>query len=63
MLDVDAVILGGGVSAVGSPWLGPLENAYRDHLMDVVADTPLLPAAAGGDAALLGAAASAVAML
>lgn len=57
VLDVDAVALTGGVAAVGEPWTSALAEGIAAEAMDVVAATPLLPAAAGTHAALLGAAA------
>lgn len=56
VLDPDVVAVTGGVTALGDPWWDALRAGLAHDAMDVVAQTPVLPAAAGNDAALLGAA-------
>lgn len=57
MLDPETVVLTGGMAAVGERWWSAVCCGMALEAMDVVSGTPLLPAAAGPDAALLGAAA------
>jgi glucokinase len=57
VLDPDVVAVTGGVAEAGGPWYDALTRGIRQEAMDVVADTPVLPATAGSHAALLGAAA------
>ncbi|WP_165241129.1 ROK family protein [Corynebacterium lizhenjunii] len=55
-IDVDAVIVGGGVGALGTPVLDPLERGLRTDLMDTLRNIPVLPARLGSDAPIVGAA-------
>ena len=56
--DLDLVVIGGGVANAGPVLFDPLREALRDHLgLDFIADLRVLPAALGGDAGLVGAAA------
>ncbi len=52
----DAIIVGGGVSAALDLMLPDLLAAMHDNAMPAYRDTPVLPAALGGDAGLVGAA-------
>lgn len=56
VLDPDVVAVTGGVSALGEHWWQAVREGVAHDAMDVVAATAVLPAAAGNDAALLGAA-------
>lgn len=58
-LDAEVVALTGGVAETAGPWREALEAGLAHDAMDVVAATPVLPASAGAQAALLGAAARA----
>lgn len=60
LLDVERVILTGGVAAVGEPWRGAVLQGIEHEAMDVVSTTEVTMATAGTHAALLGAAAWAV---
>jgi glucokinase len=55
-LDLDAVIVGGGVSRIGADFLDPLARALRAEIRPAGRDIPILPAALGPDAAVIGAA-------
>ena len=55
-LNPAAVVVGGGVPQVGALWWDALEAGFRGHLPPPVAATPLLPAALGVNAVMLGAA-------
>src|SRR5699024_79933 len=59
VLDAEVVALTGGVTEAESPWRTALDAGLAHDAMDVVAETPMLPARAGSHAALLGAAARA----
>lgn len=56
VLDPDVVVVGGGVAEIGDLWWGGLRHACAAGVLPVLAATPVLPAACGGDAPLLGAA-------
>ncbi|AQP45503.1 ROK family protein [Tessaracoccus flavus] len=56
VLDPACVVIGGGVALAGDVWWGPLRRTIRDELVPILADIPVLPAAAGPSAAILGAA-------
>ncbi|WP_394215156.1 ROK family protein [Brachybacterium vulturis] len=60
VLDPEVVALTGGVAEVGGAWREAVSRGIAQEAMDVVADTPVLPATAGSHAALLGAAARAL---
>lgn len=55
-LDPDAVVVGGGLAVAGPLWWRPFEDALRAELIDALADLPVLAAAAGQSAAIIGAA-------
>lgn len=57
VLDPAVVVLSGGVSAAGEPWLTAVREGVRSTAMDVVAQTPVVLAERGDAAAHLGAAA------
>lgn len=56
VLDPSVVVIGGGVSAAGDLWWHPFRAALRAELMDPLAGLPVVPAALGSGAALVGAA-------
>lgn len=55
-VDPELVVVGGGVPEIGPTWWEPFVAACRAQTVDVLADVPILPAALGADAALVGAA-------
>ncbi|MFF2496441.1 ROK family protein [Agromyces sp. NPDC058064] len=55
-LDPDVVIVGGGLAAAGELWWSAMRRADAAERMAVLADTPLVTARLGGDAAIIGAA-------
>jgi glucokinase len=55
-LDVEAVVVGGGVGQPGGRYWAAAERRFRHHLLPAVAGVPLLPARLGPDAVLVGAA-------
>lgn len=55
-LNPAAVVVGGGVPQIGALWWDALEAGFRETLPPPVAATPLLPAALGVNAVMLGAA-------
>ncbi|GAB78731.1 glucokinase [Austwickia chelonae] len=57
ILDPAVIVLTGGVADIGEHWWRSVRDGMSAETMDAVAATPLLPATAGQDAALLGAAA------
>ncbi|WP_206184602.1 ROK family protein [Thermoactinospora rubra] len=61
--DPAAVVVGGGVAAVGEPYLGPLRTALRASVLPVLADVPVVEAVLGADAVVVGAAREAAALL
>ncbi|WP_022888772.1 ROK family protein [Agromyces italicus] len=56
-LDPDAVVVAGGLADSGELWWSAVRAAFAAERLPVLADTPLIPAELGGDAAILGAAA------
>jgi glucokinase len=56
VLDLQVLMVGGGVSNVGPVLLGPLQAAFDHYLSDVAAAVRVVPAALGGDSGVLGAA-------
>jgi glucokinase len=56
MLDPSVVVIGGGVAGAGDLWWTPFRAALRAELMDPLADLPVVPAALGSSAAIVGAA-------
>lgn len=55
-LNPAAVVVGGGVPQIGALWWDALKAGFRDSLPPPVAKTPLLQAALGANAVMLGAA-------
>lgn len=56
--DLDLVVIGGGVANAGPVLFDPLRAALRDHLgLDFITGLRVVPAALGGEAGLVGAAA------
>lgn len=55
-LDPEIVVLSGGLTGAGERWLGAVREGVTHDAMDVVCDTPLVLAATGVDAGLIGAA-------
>ena len=55
-INPEAVVIGGGVPMIGALWWDAFEAAFRDSLPPLLRATPLLPAALGAEAVLLGAA-------
>ncbi|MEW2352310.1 ROK family protein [Spirillospora sp. NPDC029432] len=56
VLDPDAVVLGGGVAQIGAPFLDAVTAAFRAEALPPLRALPILPAALGTDAPLVGAA-------
>lgn len=56
-IDVDAVIVTGGVALIGEPFIAPLRSAFRGSVIAPLRDVPLLAGSLGRDAPLIGAAA------
>lgn len=56
VIDPEVVVLSGGMAGAGELWWEAVRDGVAHDAMDIVAATPLLPATAGPDAALLGAA-------
>lgn len=54
--DVEAVVLGGGVGTIGNEISEPLTTALHQALLPALAGLPVVPAALGTDAPLVGAA-------
>lgn len=57
LLDPEIVVLGGGVLSLGDGYLHVVRQAFRAHLLPGVAGVPILPAALGERAVVVGAAA------
>lgn len=55
-INPEAVVVGGGVPLIGPLWWDAFEYAFRGALPPLLRETPLLPAALGVEAVLLGAA-------
>ena len=56
--DLDLVVIGGGVAKSGDLLFGPVREALKTYaVLDFIAQLTVLPAALGGDAGLIGAAA------
>ncbi|WP_157011485.1 ROK family protein, partial [Mycobacterium celatum] len=56
--DLDVVVVGGGVANAGGVLFDPLRAAVAGHAgLDFIRDLRVVPAALGGDAGLVGAAA------
>ncbi|UBU12977.1 ROK family protein [Nonomuraea gerenzanensis] len=56
VIDPEIVVIGGGVPNCGEPWWQPLRAAIATEVLPALRDVPVVPAALGADAALLGAA-------
>jgi glucokinase len=56
ILDPETVVVSGGLADAGDLWWKPMERAMRKELMAPLADIPVLRAALGNTAAILGAA-------
>ncbi|MFQ6485144.1 ROK family protein [Brachybacterium epidermidis] len=56
VLDPEIVVLSGGMAAAGELWWSSVHEGVGLEAMDRVADAPVVPATAGAEAALLGAA-------
>lgn len=56
-LDPDLIVIGGGLAALGDALLDPARRILRCHALPGPARCPVVPAALGADAALIGAAA------
>jgi glucokinase len=56
-LDPDLIVLGGGLAALGDALLDPARRILRRHALPGPARCPVVPAALGPDAAVIGAAA------
>lgn len=56
ILDPDTVVIGGDISETGDIWWEPLRRGVAASALDLLAGTPIVPAALGRDAALAGAA-------
>jgi len=56
VLDPEVVIVGGGVAEAGTLWWAAMERAIRAEVIDVLASLPVLRAALGNQAAIIGAA-------
>lgn len=59
VIDPDVVVLGGGVAQIGHTYLDAVAAALREDLMPAVRDVPLVAAALGTDAPIVGAAVAA----
>lgn len=55
-IDVDAVVIGGGVARIGADFLGPVADALRAEVRPPGRPMPVLPAALGPHAPVIGAA-------
>jgi glucokinase len=55
-VDLDAIVLGGGVSRIGADFLEPVADALRAEVRPPGRPMPVLPAALGADAPVIGAA-------
>ena len=56
LLDPDCVVIGGGVANLGSALFQPAAEAYRHCVLPPAREVPLVPAALGTNAAIIGAA-------
>lgn len=56
-LDVDAVVIGGGVAQLHEDYFVPAAQAFTESVLESLRAVPVLPAALGTDAPLVGAAA------
>ncbi|MFF1883576.1 ROK family protein [Pseudarthrobacter sp. NPDC058196] len=56
ILDPEIVVVSGGLADAGEPWWEPMRLALRAELLPALGDLPVVPAALGNAAALVGAA-------
>ena len=56
ILDPEIVVVSGGLSDAGEPWWEPMRVALQAELLPALGDLPVVPAALGNAAALVGAA-------
>lgn len=56
-VDIDAMVVTGGVAGIGEPFLGPLRDAFTESVIGPLKHIPVLAGPLGTDAPLLGAAA------
>ncbi|MCQ9165004.1 ROK family protein [Arthrobacter sp. STN4] len=56
ILDPQVVVISGGLADAGRPWWHPMERALRAELLAPLADVPVVRAALGNTAAVVGAA-------
>lgn len=56
LLDPARIVMGGGVAEMGELFLAPLRESYRAHIFGPPRETPIVPAALGYDAGVIGAA-------
>lgn len=56
VIDIDAIIIGGGVANLGALLLKPLTAAFRAEALPTLREVPIVRAALGADGPLLGAA-------
>lgn len=62
-VDVDGLVIGGGVAQIGEPFLAPIRRAFRESVIAPLRDIPVRAAELGTDAPLIGAADMAFAIL
>lgn len=55
-IDVDAILIGGGVAQIGDEFFNPARAGFVDAVLEPLKRIPVLPAALGNDAPLVGAA-------
>lgn len=55
-LDIDALLLRGGVASIGKPYLDAVESAFRAEVISPLRQIPVLTAALGDDGPIVGAA-------
>lgn len=56
VVDVDVIVLGGGVTTIGAAFVDPVRNALRAEALPPLRETPVVTAALGTEAPLIGAA-------
>ena len=56
ILDPEVVVVSGGLAEAGESWWKPMEAALRAELLPALNALPVLPAALGNAAAMVGAA-------
>ncbi|MDQ2844985.1 MAG: ROK family protein [Actinomycetota bacterium] len=55
-VDIDGVVIGGGVAQIGEPFLDPIRAAFRESVIAPLREIPVRGAELGTDAPLIGAA-------